>query len=432
MFGVLGTVLGLIAASQSGNVLESTSSEPLASSWSYHFRLQGPDGSSWQQFSGLADSEGNLYWLFCSLYGRVFTFYGCSLHSSDQDGNSRFDVTLGSGPGPLTNINLYLVAGSIVVTEVSAVLYGRSTSNGELLWTHDFRDEYLTIFRELGGVAHDGEGRVVVLAGAAAFALSVSTGETLWRRDLRRNAQSVGFGGPPIFDESGNVYCSKSSCMGRGPCKFFITSLDPHGTVRFETETRAWNRPVAVAQGRLVITDWHSAEGHPVELLDAEMGSRIVTLPGDSGGTPILISGELGFYIEGARHFNFFSPVQDVALTAFDLASGAIQWRFPLTGLGGGPLLTEEGNILVSQKLTVLEISPQGQLLRATRLRPNEPAPSEPRCDVAFGTLIFGGRWFSQCQDTVLAYDLPGAPGGGLGWNSLHGNAQHSNRPRVK
>jgi hypothetical protein len=114
------------------------------------------------------------------------------------------------------------------------------------------------------------------------------------------------------------------------------------------------------------------------------------------------------------------------ALTAFDLTSGQIQWRFPLTSFERrkAPLLTDGGNILLIDKTTLLEISPQGQLLRSTRLgRFTEEIP--------FDALLIKGRWFSQSGPTVVAYDVPGAPEEArLGWNSRYGNAQRDRRPR--
>jgi hypothetical protein len=145
-----------------------------------------------------------------------------------------------------------------------------------------------------------------------------------------------------------------------------------------------------------------------------------------------LISRDLGFVIQS------IAP-DDVALAAFDLSSGEVRWRFPLDNSyprWRTALLSDEGNILIVNKGSLLEISPQGQLLRGFLL--GGIFGGTPR--VTGYSLLLRGRWFSKLfeqgiwphdHDTVVAYDLPGSPGEGrLGWNSPQGNAQGENRPR--
>jgi hypothetical protein len=177
---------------------------------------------------------------------------------------------------------------------------------------------------------------------------------------------------------------------------------------------------------------------HWVELLDAQTGARIARLPGTLADAPTwvipsgLMTRELGFFIQR-------TSTDDIALAAFDLVSGTIRWRFPLDNTyeeRRTALLSEEGNILIANNRSLLEISPQGQLLHGYLLR--SVSGVTPR--VSGGSLLLRGRWFSkffeqgellQGYDTVFAYDLPGAPGEGrLGWNSQQGNAQGENRPR--
>jgi hypothetical protein len=144
----------------------------------------------------------------------------------------------------------------------------------------------------------------------------------------------------------------------------------------------------------------------------------------------VLISHDLGFFIEKSI---LPDPPDGVpgraALAAFDLTSGQIQWRFPLRNFESrkAPLLTDGGNVLLIDKSTLLEISPQGELLHATRLSglTEELTGSN--------ALLIEGRWFGESGPTVMAYDVPGAPGEArLGWNSSFGNAQHDNHPREK
>jgi outer membrane protein assembly factor BamB len=381
----------------------------LAESWSYNYSFDGgppdyPHGT--QEFSGLADSEGNLYWALCIESGRVFLTISCSLRSTDWDGNERFQVDLGGGPGALTTVGVHLVAGSVLVTELSAILSGRSTFDGSVLWTRDLRDEFPTIYRALGSIAHDGQGRIFLTAGAAVLALSADTGETIWRYD-------EGSAGRLILDESGNVYF---------PDRTFITSLDRDGGLRFQREVPG--RLITVAHGRLLIA---SEQWQVSDLLDADTGATIAELSGTPLDGMALLSRDLGFFIQR-------SADQRSALVAFDLAGGGIQWRFPLGDQSAyGQLLTDEGNVLLLDKWELLEISPQGQVLRANRLRPSDRIWGTPAPFFGFGPILLGGRWIAQFGATVFAYDLPGAPGEGrLGWNSRYGDAQHENRPREK
>jgi len=440
MLGGLGRLLGLIAvASYSGDAIDSSSSETISERWSYTYFVHEPYMTRWQEFSGFADSEGNLYWMKC--YANYFVT-GCSLRSTDRDGDLRFETSLGDGDARAVGVGINLVAGNVLVTSfrlglVYANLSGRSTSDGSVLWTLRLNDALPgMIAREVGGIAHDRFGRLVVSAigidppyGAhvsAVLSVSSGTGETIWKRAVPRlsPADDVVIG-RSVVDEAGNAYFFERHYYG-DRYRWLIASLDPNGERRFETQTDFGLGPIAVAHGRLVIWDPYHDFG---ELLDTTTGARIVRLPGLAEGT-VLISHDLGFFIEKSTLPDPPAGVPGrAALAAFDLASGQIQWRFPLRNFEGrkAPLLTDGGNVLLIDKSTLLEISPQGELLQATRLGglTEELTGSN--------ALLIEGRWFGVSGPTVMAYDLPGAPGEArLGWNSRFGNAQHDNHPREK
>jgi len=439
MLHVSGVLVGLIAVSElSVGALASSSLEPLTEQWSYNYYLHEPDYFTEHDFPGIADSDGNLYWLLCGLalsHGQPRT-RTCTLRSTDFDGNLRYEVLIGMGLfGEYFSFRLHLVAGRVVVVEHSGLLIGFDTATGTTNWTHDLRGD--TRYTEL---AYDGEGRIIVAAGSWVQALSAEDGTTIWRRflgseDPKRRAilRRV------ILDESRNLYLLKDLYRRSYPSEDYdssIVSLGPDARPRFEIQVDHYVVPIAVAYGRILVgQQW---DKYLVELLDAETGARIARLPGTlADAAPwVLPSGlmtrELGFFIQR-------TSTDDIALAAFDLASGAIRWRFPLDNTHEElrtALLTDDGNILVVNNRSLLEISPQGELLRGYLLR--RVAGGTLR--VSGGSLLVRGRWFSKlfeqakwplAYDTVFAYDLPDAPGEGrLGWNSPQGNAQGENRPR--
>ncbi len=430
MWRFVGEILtGLMAAFDYSGAGTDPNPESVPESWSYYVHSHVVDVSMSQDFSGLADAEGNLYWLLCTATGRPATrMIWCSIRSTDWDGNERFAFPVVTSAPFMPFAPKYLIAGSIVVIQLNTTLTARSTADGSVVWSRDFRSEFPRDLSTLGGIAYGGEGRILALAGSAALALSGETGETIWRRDLREDPQQhVVIWGRLIVDEHGNLYFGKNVCdlPEPDPCgsfQNFIVSLDPDGLDRFEIAADRAFEPLAVAQERVVVGDsiW-SYEVHPAGLLDAETGSLIAPLAGNLNS--VVLSRDLGVYLQS-------SPKGD-ALVAFELGDGAIRWRFPLAR-GGSVLLTDAGNFLVSEKWSVLEISPRGELLRTTRLRPVSPRPSDPRCDEMEGVGLSRGRFFAHGCFNAAAYDLPGAPGEGLGWNSRYGNAQHENRPRVK
>lgn len=426
MFRRSGMLIGLIAASSFPSALASSTSEPLEESWSYTYYYSSSDYWRHQDFSGIADSDGNLYWLVCQSYGThsYVRQRDCSLRSTDFDGNLRYEVPVGSGSVPDMTFILHFVAGSVVVAEHNAFLTGFDASTGSVRWTHDLQGEFPYYPpRGTWGMAHDGQGRIVVTANSSLHALSASTGETIWRKDLRWEApeRQVRLGAV-VFDESRNVYFDKGFCSPYPwtDCDTTIVSLDPDGNPRFEVQVDPHAQPIAVAHGRLLtVAASFAGKG---EVLDAETGARIARLPEvfDRFG---LISQELGFFVQMSSH-------GEKALVAFDLASGMIRWRYPLLWNDGADtaagLLTDAGNILLPSKTSLLEISPHGQLVREIPLRP------PPNVYGGFrGPLLLRGRWFAQIYATVFAYDLPGDPGEGrFGWSSRRGNAQGENRPR--
>ncbi len=441
MFGMSGQLVGLLAAvSYSGEAIDPSPSEILSETWRYSYALQDPFWSQWQEFLGIADSDGNRYWKLC--YLNLFRI-GCSLRSTDWDGNLRFETSLGEGDARAAQMNVDLVAGPVLVTSfyhsgLSANLFGRAISDGSLLWTHSLRADFSGVSDvTIAGVTYDGAGRLVVATVArdstywtyesAVFALSFDTGQTIWMRDLAREypTDSVTMWSP-ILDEIGNVYFSELYCRS-DRCRWLVSSLDPKGGLRFETEVDPGFVPIGVAHGRLLVSNWYQ---EVAELLDVESGSRIARIHGLVRNT-VLISRDLGFFVERPGPPDPTSVLRDrLALTAFDLGSGEIQWRFPLRSFESrsSPLLTDQGNILLIDKSALLEISPRGELLRATRVQ----LKRQPVETIGVALLI-NGRWFSQSGATVVAYDVPGAPGEGrFGWNSLFGDAQHESRPREK
>jgi outer membrane protein assembly factor BamB len=421
-------LVGLVAVLEpSLDVLASSSPEPVAESWSYTYSYLSSDYAQYQEFSGISDASGNLYWLACTMTGRSGWLYlrECRLRSTDFDGNLRYEVFIGSGIlGDFFSFRLHLVAGSVVVAEHSALLLGFDTSTGSVVWTRDLRDES----RLIRGLAYDGDGRLIVTTASSVQALSADDGTTIWRRDLHsEDPERIASLRTVVLDEGRNVYFGWDLC--RPPpledCETTIVSLQPDGSPRFETRVDPNAAPMAVAHGRLLIGETRWVETGLAELLDAETGAR---LPGFLAGmTPTanalgLISNELGFYIQQVS-------ANDVALAAFDLVSGAIRWRFRLDTFFSSArtaLINNSGNILILNKGSLLEISPQGQVLQTVFLR-----TSARTFDSNGNSLLLNGRWFSQFLGTVSAYDLPGAPGEGrLGWNARQGNAQGENRPR--
>jgi outer membrane protein assembly factor BamB len=439
MLRLSGVLVGLFAVFEfSLDALASSSLEPLTEQWSYNYYHHSPDSLSEHDFPGVADPDGNLYWLICDMtlsHGQP-RYNRCTLRSTDFDGNVRYEVPIGSGLfGEYFSFRLHLVAGRVVVVEHSGLLIGIDTATGATNWTHDLRGD--TRYTEL---AYDGEGRIIVAAGSWVQALSAEDGTTIWRRFLgsegpkrRATARRV------ILDESRNLYLLKDlyrSSYPSGDYDSSIVSLGPDASLRFEIPVDHYVLPIAVAYGRILVGQ--QVDKHWVELLDAQTGARIARLPGTLADAPTwvipsgLMTRELGFFIQR-------TSTDDIALAAFDLVSGTIRWRFPLDNTyeeRRTALLSEEGNILIANNRSLLEISPQGQLLHGYLLR--SVSGVTPR--VSGGSLLLRGRWFSkffeqgellQGYDTVFAYDLPGAPGEGrLGWNSQQGNAQGENRPR--
>jgi outer membrane protein assembly factor BamB len=425
MFRLSGALIGLIAASNFPSALASSTSELLRESWSYTYYYSSSDYWEDQGFSGIADSDGNLYWLVCRSNGRLWRVRqrSCSIRSTDFDGNLRYEIQIAYGSLPDLSFILHFVAGSVVVAEHNALLTGFDTSTGSVRWTHDLREEFPYYPpRGTGGMAHDGQGRIVVTANSSLHALSVNTGETIWRQDLTSEdpERQVRLGAV-VFDESQNVYFAKNFCRPYPSydCDTTIVSLDSDGNSRFEVQVDPHGQPIAVAHGRVLTAALSLSRGNG-EVLDAETGARIARLPDvfDPFG---LISQELGFFIQ-------MDSSGEKALAAFELASGTIRWRYPLlrSEATSAGLFTDAGNILVSNKTSLLEISPDGQLIRVIPLTTPLVANGG-----FWGPLLLRGRWFGQIRGTVFAYDLPGDPGEGrLGWNSRHGNAQGENRPR--
>jgi outer membrane protein assembly factor BamB len=430
-------LVGLIAVLElSSDALAASILEPLTERWSYNYYDHSPDYWQDQEFPGLADSDGNLYWLRCTL-GLSHGWprdHECRVRSTDFDGNLRYEVPIGWGMfGGFFTFRLHLVAGPVVVAEHSGLLIGFDTATGAIRWTRDLRDDT----RGIGGLAYDGEGRIIVTAGNWVEVLSAHDGTTSWRRFLgSENPKRGAYLHTVVLDESRNLYFAKRLYRPRSTEDYdsSIISLGPDGSWRFEIQVDADVQPIAVAHGRILVgqQNYHGV----AEVLDAETGARIARLPGTLadavpwGRSIGLISRELGFFIQS------IAP-GDIALAAFDLFSGEVQWRFPLENYyppQRTALLSDEGNILIVNKSTLLEISPQGQLLRGFLLR--SISGVDPR--VSGGSLLVRGRWFSKfyeqgqwprANDTVFAYDLPGSPGEGrLGWNSLYGNAQGENR----
>ena len=288
-------------------------------------------------------------------------------------------------------------------------------------------------------MAYDGQGHIFVAAGSSIHALAATTGSTIWSRDLKsEDPERVARLENVVLDESRNLYFTRGLCdpYSGYDCEATLVSLNPDGSPRFEVQVERDARALAVAHGRILL-DQRKYNSF-AELLDTETGAKIRRLPGTLvdalpwAGPTVLISRELGFFIQALSS-------DDAALAAFDLASGDIQWRFGLDRYlhERTMLLTDEGNILILNQQMLLEISPQGQLLR-------EHSLGSPRgtIQVGGGSLLLRGRWFSQVYErrawpeeyeTVVAYDLPGAPGEGrVGWNSRRGNAQGENRPQEK
>jgi outer membrane protein assembly factor BamB len=440
MHRVARVLVGLIAILElSTEALAGSSLEPLTARWSYTYYDHSPDYWQDQGFTGIADSDENLYWLLCSTsfsHGWPQT-RECRIRSSDFDGNFRYEVSIGGGWfWYFHNFALHLVAGPVVVAEYSGLLTGFDTATGAVLWTRNLRDDTTWT----NGMAYDGEGRIIVTARAWVEALSAHDGTTIWRRFLgSENPKRQAYLHSVVLDESRNLYFAKRLYHPRSPEEYdsSIVSLGPDGSPRFEIEVDRHVRPIAVAHGRILVGQ-QQPQGVG-EVLDAETGARIARLPGtlaDADYWPALsiglISRDLGFVIQS------IAP-DDVALAAFELSSGEVRWRFPLDNSyprQRTALLSDEGNILILDKKSLLEISPQGQLLRGFLLRGITDVT--PR--LSGRSLLLRGRWFSKLfepgiwprdYDTVLAYDLPGSPGEGrLGWNSLQGNAQGENRPR--
>jgi hypothetical protein len=59
-------------------------------------------------------------------------------------------------------------------------------------------------------------------------------------------------------------------------------------------------------------------------------------------------------------------------------------------------------------------------------------AREQPRKKILLKSPLIRDRIQHGPRTARLAYDLPGAPGEGLGWISRYGNAQQGNLPRVK
>jgi hypothetical protein len=69
--------------------------------------------------------------------------------------------------------------------------------------------------------------------------------------------------------------------------------------------------------------------------------------------------------------------------------------------------LTDEGNIvLLDYPSTLLEISAQGQVLRASPILPRD-ALSGGVLYYGAGAVVFNRRWIGEFGHTVFAYDLP-------------------------
>jgi len=249
MLRLPGTLIGLMAASSFPGAFAASTSEPLSESWSYSYYYSSTDSWRDQNFTGVADSDGNLYWLVCDSYGTHSYVRGrdCRVRSTDFDGNLRFESPVGYGSVPDLSFTLYFVAGSVVVAEHNALLTAFDTSTGSIRWTHNLRVEFPYYPpRGTGGIAHDGQGRIVVTANSVLYALSASTGETIWRQDLAsEDPQHPVRLGAVVFDESRNAYFAKDFC---GPypsydCDTRIVSLDVDGNRRFEVQVDPHEQP---------------------------------------------------------------------------------------------------------------------------------------------------------------------------------------------
>jgi hypothetical protein len=431
----------------------------LALAWSYPV----PDSRS-LYFNGLADSAGNLYWAECA------PALGCDLVSATRDGFLRYRVALSAPsrswvepaePGLLVLVD-DLVLSALSTTGVEA----RRASDGAHVWSANLSSLMPAPFdfgqSQFGPVVDDGHGGLYVRGTGAAsggygglpnstalFALSAATGAVRW--------QSAGVTRLPSLaaDEAGNAYATATFEADGGTFSGLV-SFSPAGAERWRTDNSWYGYLLAVAGGKLMLTD--SSGG---SLYGTATGDKVVPPSGSTlaYGSDLLLGPSAAFVL-GQQYCPMCAyPGVPVAprllLRRLDLVDASRRWDAELSPVGG-PMTVSEVTLAQNGDV-LLALGPAPFLLApitatssfkamtgdgAERFACALPGPGAFDFITYDGaTALHAGRWVVAAQPhcftctrepaaELRAFEVPGYDLASSGWVARSGSNRRSGRPR--
>lgn len=244
---------------------------------------------------------------------------------------------------------LYSGAASTNVNAMRTSLVALGPRDGSILWSHPLAASGATQIRLANGFApfeHDG----VVYVGTAydtptatglgaIEALDVTTGALRWRRDVEGAIAGT------AAADAGVVYltASQQTAGGQGQGQGFAEALDARdGSVRWRTSLDASPSPPAAAGGRmyLFLTRQYPGGGTLLALNAADgttawrYDDPAPVIGGEDATTPPVIVGDTLFAEAVERDADGGA---NVAILAFDGATGALRWRYKTGGLASLP-----------------------------------------------------------------------------------------------
>lgn len=370
-------------------------------------------------FPGVADRQGNLYWI------EVVTSDEAVLVSVTSAGLPRFRVGIPGDVYPLRDAvqGRLLIAGEMAIVALGGPhVAGIRTTDGALAWNHDLRVTLATDPNEglfAGPIVLDGDGRPVVRVlgnqtPAALLTVSPESGEILETRD-----------GPldllPLVGDSGTRTFRLDA------------RREDYALVAMDGASEPWNiatafHAAATTSGVLV----GFVDGWTIAARSTEDGQELWRLPlahplEYEKWTPV--ASEVGFAYATTPDSSGLPNLATTRMIAFDPATGAVRrtTAFPAgTRPGTAPLLTTRDTALFGTNTpTNARLWEVGA---STGTRSSCAAPGtawEP-----FSILV-DERWITSTADgRIVAYDTPGLSLARTGWASPGGNAQRTGRAR--